>query len=52
MNTAIILAQFWGITFVIMGIGMFFRRENISALVKLARDEGMMVYSGFLGVML
>lgn len=46
------LAQFWGIVFIIMSVGMFVRRENVRAIVKLAQDEGLLVFSGFLGVMI
>ncbi len=52
MNTAIFLAQFWGIVLTVMTIGIFFRRQDIPSLVKLAHNEGMLVFSGFLGVML
>ena len=39
------LAQFWGIVFIIMSVGMFARRENVRAIVKLAQDEGTLVFS-------
>jgi hypothetical protein len=31
---------------------MFVRRDNVRAILKLVQDEGMVVFSGFLGVML
>jgi Kef-type K+ transport system membrane component KefB len=50
--TALFLAQFWGLVFIIMSVGMFIRRENVRAIVKMAQDEGILVFSGFIGVML
>jgi len=52
MNTALFLAQFWGIVFIIMSVGMFVRRENVKAIVKMAQEEGLLIFSGFLGVMI
>lgn len=46
------LAQFWGLVFIIMSVGMFVRRENVRAIVKMAQDEGILIFSGFIGVML
>jgi uncharacterized membrane protein len=50
--TALLLAQFWGIVFIIMSVGMFIRPNNVRSIVKLAQDEGTLVFSGFLGVMI
>lgn len=46
--TGLFLAQFWGLVFIIMGVAMFIRRDNVRVIVKLAQDEGMLVFSGFL----
>lgn len=50
--TALFLAQFWGLVFIIMSVGMFVRPENVQKIVKLAQDEGLLIFSGFIGVML
>lgn len=34
-----LLAQFWGIVFIIMSVAMFIRRDNVRAIVKLVQDE-------------
>lgn len=41
------LAQFWGLTFVIMGGIFLIRRENVRILIKMVQDDALMILSGY-----
>lgn len=44
---SIFLAQFWGLTFVIMGGIFLIRRESVRILIKMVQDDGMMILTGY-----
>lgn len=47
-----ILAQFWGLMFVILGAVFLIRRENITLLIKTVADDSMILLTGYLSLMI
>lgn len=52
MSASLILAQFWGLTFVLIGAIFLIRRENMSLLIKTIADDRMILVTGYLSLMI
>lgn len=45
------MAQFWGLAFTLLGVTFLIRPENVRTLFRLVQDDGMMILTGYMALL-